>query len=238
MDNLQADRLAETTPVSPPTTPRWLWLVVGLGLAYGALAWLMERGAGASRLWWLDPLLLIGFAAGLWYQRHAQPRGGRRWAGFLFIALAWLTGMLYELSLRTGATGFGGMHPDTATSFLLAQGHYVPYVVGGWWLARRYGYDLPQVFLTGALAALYEITFSGAPRMLAAPNLWLLTPLVIGYYLTVYGLILAVPLLFIDPRDLWAATSRPITTWGVAWRAVGFGVLCWVLFTTWAAIVM
>ena len=236
MDEVRADNQAEPTAAARQRVPRWLWLVVGLGLAYGALGWLMERGTGASRLWWLDPLLLVGFVVGLWRRGYRQ--FGGRWAGLTFIALSWLTGMLYELSLRTGATGFGGMHPDTATSFLLAQGYYFPYALGGWWLARRYGYALPQLFLTGALAALYEMAVSGAPKMLAAPDLWLLTPLVIGYFLAVYGLILTMPLLFIDPRAVWAATSRPISTWGVAWRAVGFGLLCWVAFGVWAEIVM
>ena len=236
MNVTQADSGAAVTTATRSGIPRWLWLVVGLGLVYGALAWFMERGAGASRLWWLDPLLLVGYVAGLWWRRNSRPRGGLRWAGLVFVALSWLTGMLYELSLRTGAAGFGGMHPDTTTSFLLAQGFYVPLAVGGWLLARRFGYSAETVFWTGALASLYELITVGVPAVLGQPSFLLLAPLLAGYYLTVYGYFLALPLLFMDERCLWASAPRPISRLQRAALGVALGLVCWAIFIGWAAL--
>jgi hypothetical protein len=221
--------------------PVWLmWLIILLGLGFDTLNRVLGDGSGASALWWLDPLLLAGFAAGLWLRgryphRWPRVRLPERPAAVFFIGGSWLTGMLYELSLRTGPTGFGGMHPETGLSFLLAQGHYIPFAVGGWWLARRYGYSLTDVFWTGALASLYELVTAGGPAMAAAGGLWPLTPLLAGYYLYVYALILTMPLLFLDERSLWRDDPRPITAWGKAWRAALFGLLYWVIFVGWAA---
>lgn len=218
--------------------PRAVWLVVALGLGFGLLSWTTRTGEGTSALWWLDPLLLLGYAGGLW--RLSRRQGDGRWlldarrSAVVFIFLSWLTGMLYELSLRTGATGFGGLHPDTATSFIWAQGYYIPFAVGGWWLVRRYGYGLGAAFLTGALASLYEVATVGVPGLVAAPWLLPLAPLMLGYYLLVYAVFLTMPLLFIDPRGLWAAEPRRLSLWGVAWRGVVFGALCWVAYTGWA----
>lgn len=225
-----------------PTGTHWsrgVWAVVGLGAGYVLLAVLTHRPGEGSPLWWLDPALMALFVIGLWW----RGRGGRRWvapgraAAVLFVAGSWLVGMLYEFSLRTGATGFGGMHPETGLSFLLAQGYYVPFAAGGWWLARRYGYSAESVFWAGALSSLYEVFTSGLPALLAQPGLLLLSPLIAGYYLTVYGYILAMPLLFLDERSLWAEAPRPTTRAGRIARGVALGLVCWVIFIAWAALI-
>lgn len=229
----------QLAPAQPGRRGWGVWLVILLGLGYGALSWLTGQPAEASVLWWLNPLLLVVFAVGWWARGRGGPRlrlGGAA-AAVAFIGGSWLAGMLFELSLRTGPTGFGGMHPDTATSFLLAQGHYLPFAIGGWWLARRYGYDAAGVFWTGALAALYELITVGLPAIVGAPQTWFVAPLLVGYYLYSYALIQAMPLVFMDERGLWAAAPRPLGAWGMVWRGVAFGLLYWVVFVGWAAVV-
>ena len=105
------------------------------------------------------------------------------------------------------------------------------------WLARRYGYGAAGVFWTGALASLYEMVIAGFPAIAGAPQFWLLIPLILGYYLYVYALILAFPLLFLDERSLWAAAPRSIGAWGKVWRGVLFGLLYWVVFVGWAGLI-
>lgn len=220
---------------------RGLGLVVLLGAAFEALNVGLGGRDDSSGVWFLAPLLMAVFVAGLWRRGrgHAPPfaPAGRGRAALLFIGGSWLTGMIYELALRTGPTGFGGMAPDTATSFLLAQGFYVPFAAGGWWLARRYGYTFSDVFWTGALSCLYEALTAGASAVAAQPALLPLAPLMAGYYLTVYGYILALPLLFIDERAVWAATPRSISTRRKVAYGVALGLVCWAAFVGWAALV-
>ncbi len=214
-------------------------VVILLGAGYSALGLISGEHEDSSVLWFIEPLLVLGFVVLLW-RRDRKPTLGRpegRQGAFFFIAGSWLTGMLFELSLRTGATGFGGMHPDTGMSFLLAQGFYVPFAAGGWWLARRFGYGLEDVFWTGALSSLYEMLTLGATALGGDPALLPLAPLLIGYYLMVYGLILAMPLLFIDERRLWRESPRPISWRGKLLWGVGLGMLCWVCFVGWAIVV-
>lgn len=229
--------LGEETRKQPVS--RWMAAVVLLGVGYSALAALSGGGEDSSALWFLDPLLVLGFAGGLWLRARRPDRLPRsvRSGALLFIGGSWLTGMLYELSLRTGPSGFGGMHPDTATSFLWAQGYYVPFALGGWWLARRYGYSLEDVFWAGALSSLYEVLTVGLPALAANPALLPLAPLLAGYYLTIYGLILALPLLFLDERALWRNPPRPIGRWGKLAAGVALGLGCWVAFLAWVALV-
>lgn len=214
-------------------------MVILLGAAYSALGLISGEHEDSSVLWFIEPLLVLGFVVLLW-RRGRRPTLRRSEGGpgaFFFIVGSWLTGMLFELSLRTGATGFGGMHPATGMSFLLAQGFYVPFAAGGWWLTRRFGYGLEDVFWTGALSSLYEMLTLGATALGGNPTLLPLMPLLIGYYLTVYGLILAMPLLFIDERRLWRGSPRPISRRGKWLWGVALGLLCWVCFVGWAAIV-
>ena len=229
-----------TQPVS-----RGLWAVVLLGTAFEAISVIGGDRGDSSALWFLAPLLMGVFILGLWrYGRCGPPPAGatsslagRRRAALLFIGGSWLTGMVYELALRTGPTGFGGMAPETGHSFLLAQGYYVPFAVGGWWLAHRYGYSFAGVFWTGALSCLYEAITAGGVAVAGQPSLLLLAPLMAGYYLTVYGYILALPLLVLDERRLWSAAPRQLSPWRKAAYGVALGLVCWAVFVGWAALV-
>lgn len=215
-----------------------MWLIILLSLAYSLLSLFTDARAGASRLWFLDPILLVVLALGfLLWKRLPRKRLSPRAGAIAYIGGVWLTSMLYELSLRTGETGFGGMHPETGTSFLLAQGFYVPLAIGGWWLARRYAYSFQDVFWTGALTSLYEMITVGGAAMNASPELWLVAPLLAGYYLTVYGVFLAMPLLFIDERTLWRDWPRLIPAWRKVIWGVLLGLFCWATFVGWAALV-
>lgn len=239
---MTAPDLVDTRGAAAPQ--RWsraAWIVVLLGAAYAVLAALLGDRSGSSVLWPLDLLLMLVFAGGLWWRGclgwDARRRLSRRGAAVAFIIGSWLTAMLYELSLRTGATGFGGLHANTATSFLLAQGFYVPLAVGGWLLARRYGYSAEDVFWTGALAALYEMLTAGVVTLMGQPSLWPLAPLLGGYYLTVYGYCLALPWLFLDERDLWRHPPHLIARRRKVLCGLLLGPACWLVFVGWAWLV-
>ncbi len=241
---MTADQLLDGQGDAAAASARWsrtARIVIFLGAAYSALGVVLSDHSTGSALWPLDALLMLLFAGGLWWRgRRGRPPHlalSGRGAALAFLLGSWLTGTLYELSLRTGVTGFGGMHPDTATSFLLAQGFYVPFAVGGWLLARRYGYSAENVFWAGALSCLYEMLTVGVPALIRQPNLLPLAPLLGGYYLTVYGYILALPLLFVDERGLWGAAPRPISRGRKALYGLLLGPVCWAIFVGWAWLV-
>jgi hypothetical protein len=93
------------------------------------------------------------------------------------------------------------------------------------------------VFWTGALSSLYEMITVGEAAVLNSPNLLVVAPLLAGYYLTVYGLLLAMPLLFNDEKTLWQAAPRIIPAWRKVIWGILLGLLCWVTFVGWAALV-
>jgi hypothetical protein len=234
---------AEPPPARPSwsTRPSWsVWLLVGFGAAFSFLGAATGSREDASALWFLDPLLYAALLVGLWLRGRGRlpvwRPGSARAGGVAFVALSWGLGMAYELSLRTGATGFGGLHPDTLTSFALAQGYYLPLAVGGWWLIRRYRYDLNWAFWTGALAALYELITVGGAVIAGGGVSPLLVPVLLGYYLATYGLFLGMPLLLIDERGLWASPGQPIRPAARVAIAVAFGLALWVVYLGWAAV--
>ena len=157
-----------------------LWVI--LALAFSLLLHFAADSAAeaASSLWFLDPLLLVTFLLGLGQRPWLRRSGG--WStAVLFIGLSWLTGMLYELSLRTGPTGFGGMHPQTVPSFLMAQGFYVPLALLSYFLIRRYRYTFKEAFFAFSLVALYEMVTMGWLFAALFSPLFFLTPLLIAY---------------------------------------------------------
>lgn len=192
----------------------------------------------ASALWFLELVVVQGFLIGLLLRfRRGKARAmlpvGRATA--LFIVLSWLTGMLYELSLSSSAGNFGGMHPDTATSFTIAQAFYIPYAVLGWWLVRRYRYTFRELFFAAGLVSVYEMSQNALPAFASAP---LLAPILIAYYFTVYALILCMPLLFFDERSLWSDSGVTISTARKLFYGVLLGIASFSLFVLWGGLIL
>lgn len=227
----------EQRPVSPSAL---VWLLALLGALFSFNGLLTGGGPESSSLWFLDPVLYALFLVGLGLRSAGRlPRlrlSGA--AGALgFIILSWATGMAYELSLQTGPEGFGGMHPDTATSFLLAQGYYVPFAAGGLWLVRRLRTDFNWLFYTGGLASLYEMLTIGGVAIAGGGVPWLLVPVLLGYYAATYGLILAMPLLLLDERPLWGMDARSPRPFARIVIGILFGLALWLVYLLWAALV-
>lgn len=218
-----------------------VWLVTLLGAFFSLFGLLSGGGPDSSVLWFLDPLLVGLFMAGLGLRaagRWPRLRLGGAAGALAFVGLCWATGMAYELSLRTGDIGFGGMHPDTATSFLLAQGYYLPFALGGWWLVRRLRTDFNWLFYTGALTSLYEMVTSGGPAIAGGGVPLPLVPVLLGYFAAIYGLMLTMPLLLLDERLLWATDARSPRPIVRALIGILFGLALWLVYLLWAAVVL
>jgi hypothetical protein len=217
---------------------RLVWIVVLLGALFSLSGVVNRDSTGSSALWFLDPLLYAVLIGGMVLRSRGRLpvwRPMRPGIGAAaYVGLSWLTAMLYELSLRSGATGFGGLHPDTATSFPLAQGYYLPLAVGSYWLLRRFHYDFNTVFWTGCLASLYEAVTVGGAVVVGGGVPLLLLPVLVGYYLTTYAMFLIMPLLIIDESGLWSPGGRKISPWLVGVLGILFGLVLWVIYTVWA----
>jgi hypothetical protein len=204
--------MPQDPPELEPAGPA-VWAVVALGLIYSTLGALLGDRTDSSALWWLDPVVLWGFTLGLWLRgRGVLPRWrqpDRRAAAAVFIAGSWTTGMLIELSLRAGETGFGGLHPETRTSFLLAQAFYPVYAIGGWWLVGRFRLSLRRLFWVGAGASLYEAITVGAAAVAGGSVPLALVPPLAAYYMLVYAVFLCWPLLLVPETALWAEGRPP-----------------------------
>lgn len=210
-----------------------LWVALALVFSL-MLRFLDETNTNPSPLWFLDPLLLGMFLLGVG-RRPPWLRRDRGWGtAVFFIGLSWLAGMLYELSLRTGPTGFGGMHPQTVPSFLMAQGFYVLLAICSYFLIRRYQYTFKEAFFAFGLVALYEMATMGWLFSTLFSPLFFLTPLVIAYYFTVYALIVTWPLLLVDETVLWSRTPHPISRRRKLLYGMLIGPICWIIFVLWS----
>ncbi len=135
-------------------------------------------------LWFLTPmcmLLYLGFTyekIRQWIRARLQIR---QHPAVAFVALAWLVGMMLELGLSGKGNSYGGLHPKTIPSFILAQCYYIPISLIGLYLIRRYHYSLREVFFAGGLCSLYEMLAYGVVMMVAAP--WG-APFTLAYYYT------------------------------------------------------
>ena len=208
------------------------WLATALVTTL-LLGW---SGEEASSLAWLNPLV---FVVALAVRLHDTRRRPLRWrltgwlGAVLMIAIGWAVGMVIELTIAAGGDGFGGMHPDTGPSFILAQGFYVPAAAVTWFAVRRYGLDTRRAFFFAGTLAWWEALTVGAVALLSP--LVLLAPLFIAYYVSTYALCGMAGLLVIDAAGLAGPTPRPITSRRLL--AYGFlaGTGCWVVFLLWAA---
>lgn len=213
------------------------WVVMGLvGFGLFQLAPVMQK----SPFNFPEIVLLIIFIFLLWINRNGalyrifHYLQGRRLS---YVLLSWGTAMLVELTLSTSPGNIGGLHEKTIPSFILAQGFYWFFAIFGLFLIRRYHYSLNDLYLASIAAAMTEgIVFNRIILSLVPSPLVVVTPFIIGYYGLIYGIILCLPLLIIDPQSLWSSEEMNTSLS----RKVVYGFLMafitYLLFVGWASL--
>lgn len=204
----------------------WVWAALGL---VGMLCFSLggEPGAPRSPFWFLELVLVGVFLVGLFlssrgaHSCRCRLRPGV--AGLAYVVLAWCAGMTYELTLSESAGNIGGCGPTTALSFLLAQFAYLPI----FWLSlgaiRCYRLGIADAFFFGGAVSFAEsLVFRPMLLLVIVSPQFFLAPFVLGYYVLVYGIFVAIPLLVIDERDLW---SEHVRTRPSAAKLAGLGTL-------------
>lgn len=219
-----------------------LW--IALGLAWLGLGLMADAGPRAP-LHMADLPLYAALVIGLWQLRAGRPLYlplSRRAAPWAFVALSWAFGMVYEASLTVTGTGIGGVHPETRASYILAQGDYLMIALATLLLTRFLRLDFDRAFfLAGGKSLTEGLIFTGVlAALVTTPQAWA-APLVLAYYMLAYATFVAMPLLFVDPRALWAVNRpAPLPIW-LCW-VIGFGVafairlawgLGWAPLATW-----
>jgi hypothetical protein len=209
----------------------WLFAALAANLLIG---W---NGDGASSLAWLNPLLFVVALAVRWADLRLRPRRlrlGRAASAAAMVAIGWTIGMFVEVTLAADGDGFGGMHPDTVPSFVLAQGYYLPAVLCAWWAVRRYGLDVRRAFWFAGALAWWEALTVGAVSLLSP---WFpFAPVLAAYYVATYALCGMGGLLVVDVEALHAPTPRPISTRRLVAYGLAAGALSWAAFMVWAVL--
>ncbi len=190
--------------------------VFGLGLRF------VPSDTPRSTLSGVDWPLYAGVIAGFWAQmagwRGLQPSAAL--AALSYVVLSIGFGLIYELSLTVDGSGWGGMHPDTRTSFVLAIGDYAMMALCFVAAIRWFGLTAAQLFWLSFGASMTEgAVFTGV--LWQIPPLWM--PLFLAYYGLAYATFLVLPALLVDPRRMWRGEAQgrvnPLTL-----LAAGFAV--------------
>ncbi|MBV2358702.1 hypothetical protein KUH32_02870 [Thalassococcus sp. CAU 1522] len=185
-----------------------------------ALAGALDTAPESPMIWLQYPL----FASLAWGLAKMRGTGDWRPAGTAaYIALSWSLGMAVELTLTVDGTGIGGVHRDTAASFILAQGDYLP-LAAVFCLVHRYmTCGVVQVLWLAAGAALTEgLVFTDSLR---APVLALdiVAAVFTGAYLgAIYWIYLALPLGILGVP--WAGRKRNVLVLLATGFAAAFAV--------------
>jgi len=185
-----------------------IWVLIAAGLVFLAIGLAFDEGL-RSPLWWLElvlyAMMILGFA-----------RGGARlrlrlWpAALVFVSASWACGMAYELTLTVYGTGFGGMHPDTRASFILAQGDYILIALATLMLVRLWHLDFSGAFWLAMGKSLTEgLIFTGVLAATITSGALGTAALALGYYTLAYASFVALPLLLVAPESLWRPSAAP-----------------------------
>jgi hypothetical protein len=214
-------------------------------LAFMLASWRLND-APRSPFWWAEVPLYALMLWGMWRLHRRRPAWlplTRRTAPWAYFGLCWTFGMTYELSLTIDGTGIGGVHPDTRASFILAQGDYVLIALACLALVRWLRLDFAGVFAVAGGKSLTEgMVFSGVLTAVLLSAQWWASPFFLAYYTMVYATFTALPLLFVNPRLIWASGTPGMTRLPALWAsgfAVAFGIrviwgLGWGPVATWA----
>jgi hypothetical protein len=205
-----------------------------------ATSLLIGSDSGASDLWWLLPGLFAAYLLAWGVRRRATGRaatgGFTGWSAWLLHLTAGVAGAVaYEATLSTAPGNFGGLHPDTTTSFALLPGFLVPALALTSWVLWRYALDPRQFFFLTGLVCWWEMLTVGGLPMLTQP--WL-APLLVAFYVASYAVYCGAfgPLL-VAPGALWSATPRPITRTRIGLWSVAISTSSWLCFGVWGTVI-
>lgn len=112
-----------------------------------------------------------------------------------FVFLSWLLGMSVELTLTVDGSGIGGVHPDTLTSFILAQGDYIPLAILVWAFHRWMGclmYECAWIVIGIALTE--GLVFTGSVTASITSGSFIGAFIVTCYLIALYMVFLLLPL--------------------------------------------
>ena len=214
-----------------------LWVI---GALVSSALFRLGGSGGASRLWFLDPLLLAGFFAVVQAngRRHDSkaPLPASRSAA-VFVGLSWLAAMAYELTLSAGGgASFGGLAPRTLTSFALAQGFYLPFAVFGWLLVRRYDFTLRELFFGAGAVSVFEMISTGTIASLVSSPFIFLVPVVVAYYVTVYAMFVCWPAAILGVDRFRGPDRRHLSAGRKFALMLAAGGASWLVFGAWGAL--
>lgn len=190
------------------------WVLIGLGLR------LLTATGPRSTLAWLDWPLYAGLIGGLVLRMFGVQglRLGPRAAGLAFVLLSLVLAGIFELSLTVDGTGWGGMHPDTRTSFVLALGDYLMLALACLGAVHWLRLEATGLFWLSCGVSLSEgLVFTGVVWQVPVP----MVPLYLCYYALAYATFLVLPALILDPRPLWRDGPRRRPWFGLL-IALGF----------------
>jgi hypothetical protein len=213
-----------------------LWVASALLLGF-----LLRLGAAedASKLWFLDPLLLGGFwlAVGRLEKHSDRPRTGVFHGAAVFVGISWLSGMLYELALSTGGGWtFGGMHPETLPSFVLAQGFYIPYAIFGYLMVRRTDVSFHTLFFATGAVSVFEMLMTGRVASALVSPFFALAPMLVAYYVSVYAMIACWPVAIFGLARFRVDAPRHVSTRRAVGLMLAAGWACWLIFGAWGVL--
>ncbi|MDH4117978.1 MAG: hypothetical protein OEX04_02850 [Acidimicrobiia bacterium] len=205
-----------------------LW--IGAGLSF----WILSLGAGSeprSPFWFAEAIIYAFYLLVLWRTREGWTGFdlSRRLAPIAYLGLSWLIGMAYELSLTVDGTGIGGVHPETRTSFILAQGDYVPIALVALAATRLKRLTYRDAFFLAAGMSLTEgLVFTGVLTATVLSPAFVLAPLVAAYYALAYSSYVALPLLLTGAHKIWPESGEPgrisVPLLLLAGFVLGFGI--------------
>lgn len=198
---------------------RWLGNV-NLWIAGGVIGYLL-LALGSSEEVPYHPLRFMGpavhafFISSYWFfkrrGRAFKVTFGRPAFVLIYISISLATGLGNELSLE---------HAHMLPALAVLLGFYIPFSALSLFLIHRYRLTFSDVYLMGVAASLTEgMLFGSALTSAVFSPLFFLAPFLLAYYGLVYGAVLAMPLVFLDERQLWSGTDNPLPLW----RKLGYG---------------
>lgn len=187
-----------------------VWFIVGL-FGYLLLRLRADKNEPISPLWFIEPILYVFLVFKIFFNKniYVVPKTLQKHPLLLYIVMAFMSGMLFEMGLSINQGSIGGLYPKTIPSFIVAQGFYWPFAIFSLFLIRRYNFKFSDLYFVALGASLTEgIIFNKIlPAIFLSPEFYL-TPVVLAYYGTAYALILGLPFVFFDEKLLWGKDVR------------------------------